>query len=237
MQFIKKHWLAEVVGLIVVIIIAVGCWYYITKIRVQTIPINAQDSILSWSFKGAYAGDDALTAKANADITKLTELLGKGQYPDYELFVGIAQDYDYLGDGKSEYQYLEKAIATGRSGGVAWNNFGVLMEKLGAFYTARYAYAQAVAVESQVGAYQEAQLRFLTAHFPQDDSAIENAFHNGMKESSDANLLPIEADWLSSIGSTTAAIAAWKEFSTYIPANSPQQSAINAEIATLKAKQ
>ena len=58
-----------------------------------------------------------------------------------------------------------------------------------------------------------------------------------MKESSDANLLPIEAEWLSGTGSTTAAIAAWKEFATYVPVHSPQQAAINQKIAQLKAKQ
>jgi len=237
MQYIKKHWIAEVVGLVVIILIAIGCWQYFVEMRVQTVQINPQDSISSWSFKGIYTGNDALTAKANADIAKLTSLIGKGQYPDYDIYVGIAQDYDFIGDGKSEYQSLEKAIAVGPTGGVAWDNLGVLMEKLGALNTARDAYAKAVAVEPSVGAYQEAQLRFLTAHFPQDDTAIENAFNNGMKESADANLLPIDAEWLTSTGSTTAAISAWKEFAIYIPAASPQQSAINQKIAQLKAKQ
>ena len=108
--------------------------------------------------------------------------------------------------------------------------------KLGALYTAQGAYAKAVAIQPTIGMFQEAQLQFLTAHFPQDDVAIENAFDSGMKESADANLLPIEAQWLTSTGSTTAAISAWKKFSTYIPANSPQQAAINQKIAQLKAK-
>jgi tetratricopeptide (TPR) repeat protein len=234
MQFIKNHWLAEIIGLVILLLVAGGCWYYFAKVRVPAIPINPNDTIASWSFKSLYAGNDALTAQTNADIARLSGLLGKGQYPDYELFVGIAQDYDYLGDGKTEFQYLEKAIVAGPTGGVAWNNLGVLMEKLGALNTARAAYAQAVAVEPTVGAYQEAQLRFLTANFPQDTSAIETAFQNGMKNSADANLIPLEAYWLSSIGSTTAAISAWKEFATYVPAS--QQAAIDAEIAKLEAK-
>ena len=100
MQFIKKHWIAEVVGLVVIILIVIGCWHYFAKMRTQTVPINPQDSISSWSFKGAYTGNDALIAKANADIAKLTALIGKGQYPDYDIYVGIAQDYDFLGDGQ-----------------------------------------------------------------------------------------------------------------------------------------
>lgn len=236
MQFIKKHWFAEGAGLLIIAIIVVaGLWYY-EKINAPIFPISQNDTVASWSFKGAYDGNDTLTAQARADIAKLSAMVGKGQYPNYEIFVGIAQDYDFLGDGKDEFNYLEKAIKAGPTGGAAWNNMGVLMEKLGALNTARVAYSQAVAVEPQIAAYQEALLRFLTAHSSQDTSAIESAFQTGMDKSADPNLLPIEADWLSSTGSTTAAIAAWKEFATYV--SSPSQlSSINAKIAQLKAEQ
>jgi tetratricopeptide (TPR) repeat protein len=236
MQFIKKHWLAKSIGLLIVVIIVIACFWYYAKINKPIFPINANDTITSWSFKGAYAGNDALIAQAHADITKLSGLVGKGQYPDYEIFVGIAQDYDFLGDGKDEFNYLEKAIKAGPTGGTAWNNMGVLMEKLGALNTARAAYAEAVTVEPSIGVYQEAQARFLVAHFSQDTGAIETAFQTGIAKSADPNLLPIEADWLSSIGSTTAAIAAWKEFSTYV-ASPSQLASINIKIAQLKAKQ
>lgn len=226
------------VGLVVLILAAGGFWFSFAKMRTSTVPfpVNPNDTIASWSFKGAYDGNDALVAKAHADITKLSGLLGKGQYPDYEIFAGIAQDYDFLGDGKDEFNYLEKAIAADPTDAVVWDNLGVLMEKLGALNTARAAYAQAVAIEPSVGAFQEAQLGFLIAHVPQDTSAIETAFQTGMEKSADPNLLPIEAEWLSSTGSTTAAIDAWKQFSTYVSSPS-QQASINAKIAQLKAKQ
>jgi len=235
MRFIKKHWLTEIIGLVILVLVAVGVWYHFADMRIPAIPINPNDTIVSWSFRSIYNGNDARAARTQADIAKLSGLLGKDQHSNYELFVSIAQNYDLLGDGKSEFQYLERAIAAGPSGGAAWNNLGVLMEKLGALYTARTAYAQAVAVESSVSAYQEAQLRFLTAHFPQDVSAIETAFQTGMEKSADSNLLPIKAGWLSSIGSTTAAIATWKQFSNYVSSAS-QRAAIDAEIARLSAE-
>jgi tetratricopeptide (TPR) repeat protein len=234
MQFIKRNWRAEV--LLLIILVAIGWWQFSARKNTQTISIDPQDSISSWSFTGADTGNDVNTAKTNADITKLTALIGTGKYPDYDIYVAMAQDYDFLGDGKNEYQSLEKAIAADPTRGVAWDNIGVLMEKLGALNTARDAYAKAVAIQPTVGMFQEAQLQFLTAHFPQDTVAIENAFDSGMKASADANLFPIEAAWLTSTGSTTAAISAWKEFSTHIPANSPQQAAINQKIAQLRAK-
>ena len=101
MQWIKKYWRAEVVGLVVLIVIAVLGGHYFAKVR-ETIPINPQDSISSWSFKGADSNDASIT-KTNADIAKLTALLGKGTYPDYDIYVAMAQDYDFLGDGQDEY--------------------------------------------------------------------------------------------------------------------------------------
>ena len=235
MQFIKKQWITLVAVLVLIIVIVIG-WYYFAKVRTQLVPVNPNDSIAAWSFKGIYTNNDALVSKANADIAKLTGMLGKGEYSDYDLYVGLAQDYDLLGDGQSEYAYLQKAISSSIKNGIAWNNLGDLMTKLGAFSSARDAYAKAVASEPTVGMYQESQLRFLITYFPQDTVAIEDTFNNGIKESSDANLLPIEAEWLTSTGSTTAAIDAWKKFAAYVPAHSQQQDAINQKIAQLQNK-
>ena len=207
-----------------------------TVAAVKPIPVRLLDTVASWNFTNSYTGNAELEKKANTEINRLTGLIGTNQYSDYSLFVSIANQYDLLGDGNNEFVYLKKALAiNSNSGGLAWNNLGQLMERLGAFKTAKMAYANAVAAQPNVGSYQEAELKLLTIHFPQDTSAIETAFNNGMKESLDSNLLPIKAEWLDSIGSTTGAIAAWKEFATYVPAN--QQGAINAKIAQLQAKQ
>lgn len=135
MQWIKKYWRAEVVGLVVLIVIAVLGGHYFAKVR-ETIPINPQDSISSWSFKGADSNDASIT-KTNADIAKLTALLGKGTYPDYDIYVAMAQDYDFLGDGQDEYVSLEKATVADPTRGVAWDNIGVLMENLVRFIPRR----------------------------------------------------------------------------------------------------
>ena len=116
----------------------------------QVLPSIAKgDTIVSWNFKGAYIDRPDLIAKAEAEITRLSELLGKGTYPDVSLYVGIANQYELLGDGKQEYDYLVRAIKAdvGATSGLPWHNLGVLMERLGALGTARVAYEQSTLLQ------------------------------------------------------------------------------------------
>src|SRR6185369_4146409 len=91
------------------VIIGAAIWLYST--RTPAFPINAKDSIASWSFKGAYTGNDTLTAQADADISHLRALLGKGQYDDYDLYIGLGNDYNLEGNGTAAYQNYNRAAA------------------------------------------------------------------------------------------------------------------------------
>lgn len=166
-------------GVVVVALLVIGgiWWYRAAQVPIA-LSVAPEDTIVSWDFKGAYTGDTALTAKAEAEIARLKGLLGEGMYTDYELYVSIANEYRLLGKGKEEYNYLNRAIAkdVGNNTGLAWNNMGVLFEKLGALHTAREAYKKAPAIQSQVLQYHLAYLAFLVAHFPEDKVAIDAAF-------------------------------------------------------------
>ncbi len=75
---------------------------------------------------------------------KLTGLIGKGQYDDYDLYDGIANDYSMLGDGRTAYQYYNHAIQIHPTKGLAYANLAHFMNALGAYRTAADAYAKAV---------------------------------------------------------------------------------------------
>lgn len=135
--------------------------------------LNPADTIVSWSFKGAYTGNDALVAKANADIAHLTGLIGKGQYDDYDLYLGIGNDADLLGDGARAYQNYNRSISIHPKKGLAYDNLGHLMDELGAYHTAADAYAKAVAVEPLVSQYRNAQIDFLTWRFPVEAARLK----------------------------------------------------------------
>ncbi len=132
---------------------------------VSKFPINPSDSITSWSFKSVYTGNDTLIAKTNADMEHLQSLIGKGKYDDYDLYVGIGNDYNYLGDGASAYQNYNHAVSIHPDKGLAYMNLGQLMDQLGAYYTAADAYAKAVAVEP-ISQYKNAQLDYMNWRFP-----------------------------------------------------------------------
>lgn len=202
----------------------------------EPFPVNASDSIASWSFKGAYSGNDTLTAQANADITHLTSLLGKGQYDDYDLYNGMANDYDMLGDAKRAYQNFNRAIAIHPKKGLAFVNLAHLMDQFGAYHTAVDAYAKAVMVEPGMLEYHIERLTYLTRQFPKNTALIIAALSDVSKQFGDnASILTIEAEWLTGQGRYADAIKAWQTAKMLLPGK--DTTAIDVEIARLKAKQ
>lgn len=141
--------------------------------KVQPFPINVADHIVSWDFKGAYSGNEILIAQANTDIAHLTALIGKGEYDDYDLYSGIANDEGALGHGKVAYDYYNRSMQIHPNKGLAYVNLAHLMEELGAYHTAADAYAKAVAVEPAVPQYRNAQIDFLMVRFPDEAARLK----------------------------------------------------------------
>lgn len=133
------------------------------------------ETVASWDFAGTYNDNGQLEAKVRADIERLKGLLNSGEYTKYELYVSIANQYELLGDGKQEFTYLNYALALDSTKtGLAWHNMGKLLEKLGAYKSARVAYDRMI--QAQVTSqYIRARLEFLKAHIPEDTDAIKQA--------------------------------------------------------------
>lgn len=131
---------------------------------VSKFPIHKNDTIVSWSFTGAYAGNDTLISKANADTLFLKGLLGKGQYSDYDLYVGIGNNYASLGDGAEAYAYYNKAISDNPNRAIVYTNIGILMEKIGAYNTALAAHTKAITLEPDIIQYSNARTEFLSRY-------------------------------------------------------------------------
>lgn len=133
------------------------------------------EAVASWDFVGTHNDNGQLEAKVRADIERLKGLLNSGKYTNYELYVSIANQYELLGDGKQEYTYLSHALAIDSTKtGLAWHNMGKLLEKLGAYKSARVAYDRLIQVQPTTQ-YLRARLEFLKAHAPEDTDAIKRA--------------------------------------------------------------
>ncbi|MCX6788208.1 MAG: hypothetical protein NT108_03550 [Candidatus Kaiserbacteria bacterium] len=143
------------------------------KSSLVTFPINSADTIISWSFKGTYSGNEGLIAKATADSAYLKGLLGKGKYDDYDLYVGIGNNDGSVGDGAGAYQNYNRAIALDPGRPLAYANLGHLMDQLGAYHTAAAAYAKAVMLAPSIAQYRNAQLDFLTQRFPEEAARLK----------------------------------------------------------------
>lgn len=166
-----------------IFVVALGWWFFAHNATPQQAQIEEKpfsfdlvegEVIPSWNFKGAYTANAQLEAQALATIKKDEGLFGKG-YTDYELYISISNQYNLLGDGAKEYEYLKKALAIDAEySGLAWHNLSVLMQRLGACKTARVAADNAVKAQPMLAHFQ-ARLYLLEQCFPDDKEAIVSA--------------------------------------------------------------
>lgn len=156
------------------------------------------DRVVTWDFQGAYVGNSDLESRAKAEITRLSGQFGKGEYSDVALYVGIANQYELLGDGKQAYEYLGRAVRedTNVTSGLPWHNLGTLMERLGAYKTARVAYEKSTLIQPGWESWHYAYLEFLTSRMKEDTATIEKAFAAAEKNiGQDTYLLQLRSDW------------------------------------------
>ena len=198
-------------------------------------PINSVDTLASWNFAGVDAGNAALTAATDADRTKLTALLGKGQYDDYDLYIGLGNDANLEGDGSGAYMDYNKAATIHSNKGLAYENLGHLFDELAAYHTAADAYAKAVRVEPSQLQYHLSRLDFLVRRFGADNARLTAAFADAHKQFGDsATILIIKAQWFEGQGRYADAITTLQTAKGLSSAD--RQAAIDAQIARDKAK-
>lgn len=167
------------------------------KVSSKSSLIEKGDTIISWDFKGAYADRPDLITKANSEIKSLLDLIGTGTYTDMILFVSIANQYELLGNGSLEYNYLSRAIQEGgTTTGLPWHNLGVLMERLGALQTARVAYEKATLVQPELKQWHYAYIAFLTTRMKDDTATIEKAFAAALANlGQNSDILQLRSEW------------------------------------------
>ncbi|MBU6214889.1 hypothetical protein KGM48_03580 [Patescibacteria group bacterium] len=202
---------------------------------IKPFPIDPADKISSWTFTGDAAGNAALIEKSRADSARLANMLGSGTYDDYDLYVGMGNDAELIGDGRTAYRYYNRATAIHPNKGLAYANLAHLFDELGAAHTALAGYAKTVAVEPGTLEYHLERLRYLKDHFGSDDTLMFAALSDAEKQFGDiAEVLAIKAEWLTDERNYTDAIQAWQQAKLLSPGR--DTSAIDAEIARLQAK-
>ena len=222
------------IGLIAVLLIGAGVYWYTQKSSGYSYHLAQGEKITNWQFQGAYTGNADLEKRAHDEIDRLQGFVGKGPDTDYSYYISIANQYDLLGDGKSEYSYLQKALAIdAMHTGLAWSNVAALFERLGALSSARDAYKRAANAQASPQ-YITAYLEFLTERFPHETSEIEKAYAIGIEALGEApQLLQIHARWLEGEGRIQDAIGDWKKIKRLVPASA---AATDIEIKRLQGK-
>ncbi len=170
----SKLWIG--VGGVLLLGILTTAWWYTTTPRevvAYALPLATGDMVASYFFQGAYTGKPDLITKAEQAIDDAKNMLGGEHLADYEIYVSIANQYDLMGNGKKELEYLGKAITVDSTTGLAWHNAGALFDRLGATATARASYERAVEVQP-IKLYFSALIDFLKRRYPGDTQAIRD---------------------------------------------------------------
>ncbi|HLE55734.1 MAG TPA: tetratricopeptide repeat protein [Rhodothermia bacterium] len=221
------------------LVLAGAVWWF-TQNPSHPLPLVEGDAVSSWDFQGIHKDEGALEKKANDEITRLTNLLGGDQSgkdddpTDYILYVSIANQYELLGDGKNAYEYLGRAVnIDSTKTGLAWHNLGSLLERLGAYGTARVAYAKAVEAQPHIEQYHVARLRFLMGHLKDDTSAIEAAFGEAEAQFGKEApfLLQIRAQWEEITGRLDEAASTLEDMQRFVGSRNTE---VDHEIARLR---
>lgn len=127
-----------------------------------------------WDFEGSYEASIELREKAEAEIQRLKDLKGTGEFSDYDLEIGIAQYYALLGEGKKSYEHLLAAIEINDTKPLAYANLGVLLAKVDARESAKKAYEMALdrndTVQNRI-----MYIQHLEQHYADDLDLVESA--------------------------------------------------------------
>ena len=182
-------------SLVALVLLGLGLWWFVSTPTL--VPIAPEDTITSWNFEGFLNDNGPREAEARQKIKDWESKLGADD--DYQLSVSIAQEYDHLGEGKAAYEYLSRAISVDveKTTGTAWHNLGVLMEKLGAYHTARAAHDRAVEIQPGIAPFQISRVEFMVYHFPEDTAGVEKAFKDAetVLGATDPMLLDMRKRW------------------------------------------
>lgn len=140
----KKKFLIPL-GVLVLLSIGIAMALSINNIKnVETVFALAPEDTPAWDFQGVYKGDTVLEERAQTDIEKLKAMEGNDIATRYDIQIGLAQQYEMLGDGKTAYNHLLNAIKIDDKRSLAYANLGVLLGRVGARESAKIAYERAL---------------------------------------------------------------------------------------------
>jgi len=163
-------------GAAVLIILGLGTWWMWGSSPAHPFPLQPGERIASWELEGSHNDGGELEARAHAEIARLEGMLGKGEEADYILYVGLANQYHLLGDGKKEYEYLGRALTEDADHtGLAWHNMGQLLARLEVLESAKVAFERAIAAEPHIIQYHRAYIDFLRWYMPENKDALTAA--------------------------------------------------------------
>lgn len=127
-----------------------------------------------WDISGIYEGNKELEARAQNEIEKLNSLRDSAEFSEYDIEIGIAQQYELLGNGERAYQHLLAAIEINPARSLAYSNLGVLLGKAGARESAKVSFEMALDRDDNV-TNRINYIQHLEQYFGNNLSLIESA--------------------------------------------------------------
>ncbi|MBL1434072.1 hypothetical protein COB87_000650 [Candidatus Wolfebacteria bacterium] len=143
----KKLWISVGVLAVLAILIAAAIQFGNKEEAVFSL---VQGERPVWDFEGSFEASEELMLRANTERERLIGLLGGGEFPDYDIEIGIAGQHSLLGEGKDSYKHLLIAVSINEVRSLAFVNLGTLLGKVKAPESAKVAYERALDIDDNV---------------------------------------------------------------------------------------
>ena len=141
-----------------------------------------------WDFEGPFEATPELKERAKTERERLEKLLGKGEFSDYDIEIGIAEQYALVGEGEEAYEHLLNAIMLSEVRSLAFVNLGTLLGKVGAPKSAKIAFEMALDRDDTVQNRIQ-YIQHLEQYFADDLDLVESSHTLAIKKFPESEVL------------------------------------------------
>lgn len=141
-----------------------------------------------WDIEGIYEGNVDLEKRASDEIDRLEGLRNSAEFSEYDIEIGIAQNYELLGRGELAYEHILAAIEINPARSLAYGNLGVLLAKAQAYESAKVAYEMALDRDDTV-THRINYIQHLEQYFGDDLDLVESAHLSALEKFPESSVL------------------------------------------------
>lgn len=199
---------------VVVLILAIVIIVYMIKstdpLSTKEIALVSSEKEISLNYDPLYTGENAVRAEAN--IARYKDDLGKEGNNDYNSYIDIAGQEINMGRGEEVLLNLNQAIKLEPDNILAYQNAGVFFERISAYESAEIAFQKALQIDSSSPSTYALIIDLHKSYLNSESGIIDALFKEALeKTDEDLQLMKDYASWLKHEDRFEESLALWQK--------------------------